>query len=288
MYWDDEFAMAEYCEPSWDIWSELAETAHLWYETYREHWGVERYSQPEYLSDDEWTEAKRSDQLAAKLYEAALALNLFVVASEPPKTQVKEENLKPLRDLLRSIGKTTQVRDRLGLALASDAMDQLAGSSDRCLRLLGILRAQNMSPRASLFIGRATRLFVWGFEPEAAIMCRAALEAALAERVADSYDQDAPTPNLDTLIQLAGQTGALDGFEWIDQEHTRGRARTDSPLWRAERLKWSGNYAVHEQPGFGSERHLVSDAFNAIREFSQVLGYLFPGPSEGAPETSVA
>jgi hypothetical protein len=288
MYWDDDFAMQEYSQLSWDIWTELADTTNLWYQTYKEHWGLENYDQPEYLTDDEWKEARRNDEVAARLYRVALALNLFEIADEPPKTPMKEENLKALRDLLRTIGKTTQIRDRFSLTLAADAMDQLTGSSDRCLRLLGILRAQSMSRRASLFIGRATRLFVWGFEPEATIMCRAALEAALAERLAGSYDEDGRPPNLDGLIQLAGEKGVLEGFEWTNQAEKKWRARTDSPLWRAQRIKWSGNYAAHDQPGFGGERIHVSDAFNAIREFSQILGYLFPGPSEGEPETSEA
>jgi hypothetical protein len=279
MHWDDDYAMQEYCSPSWDVWNELAEVVGLWYETYREHWGVDGCNQPDYLSDSQWAERKNAHSFAAKLLRIALALNVFEIVKDKEGPPFTERDLKQLRSIFRDLGRSTQIKDRIGLDLASEALSQLKGATERSVRLLGVLRAQRMSVKAALFIARATRLYIWGFEPETAIMCRAALEAALAERLYELYDADSEPPSLDALITLAGEHGILEGYESNPQARKGWRARNGSPLWRAQRLKWSGNYAAHDEPILGAEASHLPDAFNVIREFSKVVGDLFP-PTE--------
>lgn len=274
MYWDDEFARDRYDESSWDVWSELEDTASLWYGTYREYWGVDGEPRPVGFDEETWSRSKQSHELGGKLLRGALALNLFELTSGGRETALTEADLRALRPMLRDVGQSVQIRDRVSLDLALAVTKQLSGSTERALKLLGVMRGQNMSHRASVYIGRATRLYVWGFEPEAAIMCRAALEAALAERLSEHIDQDVRAPNLKALLKLAGETGVLAGYEVIQG---RWRARRHSALWSACRLQWTGNYAAHDAPALGSEEAHLPDAFNTLREFGKVLGHLFPG-----------
>src|SRR5437667_7355973 len=105
------------------------------------------------------------------------------------------------------------------------------------------------------------------------MMCRSALEAALQERLVDFYDEDSATPSLDVLIRIAGENDVLDAFE-----RTRGgwRARQSTMLWEAQRIKWSGNYAVHDRPSLRQEHGDLPDTFHAIRSLTRLLGHLFP------------
>jgi hypothetical protein len=96
---------------------------------------------------------------------------------------VGDDQLKQIRELLRLYAKSPLIRDSVGLALAKEVTEQMTGATDRALRLLGILMAQRLSGRASDYVARVSRLYIQGFEIETGVMCRSALEAALAERL---------------------------------------------------------------------------------------------------------
>jgi hypothetical protein len=280
MLWDDEGALVEYDGPHWSIWGEMKDLVQLWYDTYAEYWGVNGNARPTEFTDVQWKNYQQADRLAELMLQIVEALNIFGVAKQNPSAiSFTRDQLRAIRASLRTQSKSGLIKDRISLEIARQVTRQVDGASDRALKLLGLVRGQGLSVRASAFISRATKLYLWGFDPEAAIMCRAALQAALLERLEPVLDQDRAEPNLDALVRLAGQRGVLEGYEETDTNRAGWRARTDTPLWRAQRLKWIGNFAAHEAPAFDPEVEGIPTGFEAIRELSAVLGFLFPPPT---------
>jgi hypothetical protein len=120
-------------------------------------------------------------------------------------------------------------------------------------------------------------LYLQGLELEAGIMCRAALEAALLDRLKPYFDVDRAPPSLDDLLRIAGENDLLDGFE--KTRTRRGwRSRRGSSLDRANRIRRAGNYIVHDFLSFPHEAEAISNAFECIRELMLVLQKLFPPP----------
>ena len=75
------------------------------------------------------------------------------------------------------------VRDGIRLDLAMQATDGLLrGAERRAAVLVSLLAYRQLSDRAAAFLDRATRLYLWGFEPEAVVLCASVLEAAYQAR----------------------------------------------------------------------------------------------------------
>lgn len=278
--WQDDFALEDYSGTDWSIWIELRDLVDHWYNTYRHYWGVQGEPRPDGVNDEAWAYRKFLDGLAPKILKIAVALHSG--ANAPPgarPTALSADYLRDLRKILREESKSPLIRDRVSLELAQTAIEQLKGAHERALRLVGLIHGKELSDRASSYVQRATTLYIWGFEPEAAVMCRSSLEAALSDRLAEWIDPDGRAPNLDELLQIAGRQGVLAGYEASRANSTKWRARRESPLWRAQRIKWAGNYAVHDRPQFRQEEHDLPDAFQTIRELSLVLRELFPLPA---------
>lgn len=202
---------------------------------------------------------------------AVAAIRDFVDVSEA------EDPLEAAAEVIRLVHETPIVRDSIRIALGFEAAEELLPRAEsRISDLLTLVAARSVSPRAATFLDRATRLYLWGFDPECVIMCRAVLEAALTARLADDVDRDDPAPNLDNLLRIAGGRKVLDGFERA--KNRKGwRARKGSPLWRAERLKWAGNEVLHQRPEVvGSRSTDIQDAREAVRELAEILTLLFP------------
>lgn len=203
--------------------------------------------------------------------EAVVAIRDFVDVSEA------EEPLEAAAEVIRLVHETPIVRDSIRIALGFEAAEELLPRAEgRISDLLTLVAARSVSPRAAPFLDRATRLYLWGFDPECVIMCRAVLEAALTSRMAGDLDVDDQAPNLDNLLRIAGGRKILEGFERADNR--KGwRARKGSPLWRAERLKWAGNEVLHQQPEVAGSRSTdIKDAREAVSELADVLSLIFP------------
>lgn len=276
MYWDDEYALGEYAELSWDLWRELGECRFQWLETYVEYWGLRTKTRPEHLTEKQWKTAKANDLIATAVYRMAVALTVQGAAPAGRKVEFGNEEWKRMRKALRVYSKGPQIIDRLGLEIADEALGQLEGSTRRAVRLISLIRGRGLSARASEYVTRAAKLYVWGLEPECAVMCRSALEAALATRLEEHYDQDASPPTLNDLIKLAGEQDLLDGFELAPGATKGWRARHGSALWSAQRITWAGNYVAHDMPTFRQECGDLRDAFTTLRELALVLAKLFP------------
>lgn len=156
--YDEELFLERYNADNWDIWSQLDEVLWLWKDTYREYWGIDRRSPPGGLTEAQWKDAKISDKLAAAFLKWGLALSLFPSSASAPEQPISTTKLKEFRTALREHAKLPIVRDRVGLELATDAVKQLAGSTRRALRLLGIVQGRQLSERASMYVASAGRV----------------------------------------------------------------------------------------------------------------------------------
>ena len=75
------------------------------------------------------------------------------------------------------------VRDGIRIDLAMQATDGLLCNAERRASILvSLLAYRQLSDRAAAFLDRATRLYLWGFEPESVVMCASVLEAAYEAR----------------------------------------------------------------------------------------------------------
>lgn len=178
--------------------------------------------------------------------------------------------------VMRALHQTAIVRDCISISLAFEVADTLLPAAEaRVADLVALIAARRLSPMASKYLERATRLHLWGFEPEAVIMCRSVLEAALFAKLSATVKLDEPPPPLETLIRTAGQLALLQGYE--NARNRRGwRAVRDTPLWDAERLRRTGNQLLHEVPELEPDVDALADSAAAIRTLASVLDRLYP------------
>jgi hypothetical protein len=161
------------------------------------------------------------------------------------------------------------------LALADEVLRQASGAEGRLFRLLSVVRQAAVSDRAATFLKRATTLYLFGFEPEVAIMARGALEAALRERIGPKPLRGAPDLSLEELMEKAGETDVLPTL--VRDKSPRGwYAKSRSELWHADRIRLAGNFALHDKPGFRPPDDGIHDAYSVIRELTIVLRAVFP------------
>ena len=91
------------------------------------------------------------------------------------------KNDSPAEALQRVAG-IPPVRDAIRISLGWTAVEGLLREAeDRIPVLVELVSERDLSERARSFLDRATRLFLWGFDPECVVMCHGSMEAALAE-----------------------------------------------------------------------------------------------------------
>ena len=152
------------------------------------------------------------------------------------------------------------------IELASEAADTLLAGAEQRVHFLTELVAQRvMSERARAFLERATRLYLWGFEPECVVMCACALEAAYPERFSDlnmfrlqitKYEKkDEYTPGQYEMAARASHVYSA----------AQGKA--------AANIRASRNFTVHSVP------ILSMSSTQALQDTADLLDALFPQQS---------
>jgi len=154
----------------------------------------------------------------------------------------------------------------------------LPAAEKRATQLVTLIASRRLSDRALAYLDRATRLHLWGFDPECAIMCRSVLEAALVARLSDLLELDEPPPPLEQLLVLAGRNNLLPGYEVTANNRRGWRARKGSLLADADRIRWIGNQLVHDLPQLTASSGDVDGAASAVEKLTRVLDHLFPTP----------
>ena len=150
--------------------------------------------------------------------------------------------------------------DRLEIELARQSVDRLFDAKERAFHLLGLLAKFAPSERASAYLDRTTRLYLWGFDEEVAILCRATLEASLEERVSDA--------DLASCGFSRGRYGYT-VHQYIVGAETLGLV-PEGFAELANEVRDAGNRAVHAAPGLGQK------PFELVIKLWLLLLMLFP------------
>jgi hypothetical protein len=195
-----------------------------------------------------------------------------------PTALEQRETLEILRASLRQAATNALTGQILELTFAKEALERLRGAGTRATRLLGQIQPEHHDKRAADYVRRATTLYMSGFEPEAAIMCRAALDHVLRQVLAERgvlESQPENQPSLDRLLEICAKSGVLPG-----RRNPRAGSRKswdatpDSALWYADQIRRAGNYAAHERASFRPPDDGLKNAFEVIRALSKVLDHL--------------
>lgn len=154
-------------------------------------------------------------------------------------------------DDIQEVADYLYVRPLLELHLARFVVSRLRTAPKRLKQLLKYLTTGELRPRAASYFQSVAQLYLLGFNAEAVVMARSALEAVLESRLED-HPQRVGTgqsrENLAQRIKAAGPSGIglLDEATFED----------------AEQLREAGNDAVHLQ--LGAQDMMALDAIKAL------------------------
>ncbi len=194
---------------------------------------------------------------ARALFESASALRLTPAMRELFREEVAATLDEPATH--ETAANLPFVRPLVELHLARLGVNRIQQGTDRLYKLLKYLvEADDLQPRAQSFLGSVARLYIWGFNNEAVVLARAALEAALEDRLGRVQGMQTEAADLVAMIRAAGpgKLGLLDASAQRD----------------AERIRRAGNQSLHVQ--LGSQE---LDALQAIEALARILSQLFTG-----------
>ena len=124
------------------------------------------------------------------------------------------------------------VREGLELRLAFDSIASIAKAQGRLADLLLLLDKREFTDIVAEYVRRAVRLFLWGLDSEAVVMCGASLEAAYREQFPDltmlqlQIRKDGPAFEASQYEQAAVAAGVYSREE-LQQARRIRRARND-------------------------------------------------------------
>lgn len=136
----------------------------------------------------------------------------------------------------------------------------LAGAEERAATLIELVANRNLSERAAAFLDRATRLYLWGFEPESVVMCASVLEAA--------YEQRFSSQELFAL-QIRKTGRHFEPFQY-EQAALASKVFTPQEKKLAYLIRTARNDTLHNAP------NVALGADQAINGTATLLGKLYP------------
>ncbi len=165
------------------------------------------------------------------------------------------------------------LKEHACIAFGWEAMGMLSTARERFLDLLFLLRDREPSCRAKDFLQRVARCYLFGFDAECVVMCRAALDREFDEKVVDddqvsdwwAWYKDTPDGK-----KYRGKKPPY-GKLWAKiqaAEHAKMIEQADREA--ADKVRKRGNDAVHKKPDKG-------DALDAVQKTVQVLDALEKG-----------
>jgi hypothetical protein len=244
----------------------LGTIAGAMYNEYLDYWGQQNVRRTPDFSDDHRRHLGLMMDLASALRRSLHSLT------------VDDEVVAAVRTLFADLGRddvdakvaaglasvlaTQPIIDHgIQIALAQEASDQLLeGAERRFGDLINLLAIRRLSERARAYLDRATRLYLWGFEPEAIVMCAAALEAAYEGRFSD----------LDMFkYQITKEGKYFEAFQYERAAVASGvYSRDDREM--AQGLREARNDVVHAVPA------VALTAKDALDRTATLLDRLFP------------
>lgn len=125
------------------------------------------------------------------------------------------------------------VWERFVIDISWEAIRQIEEGASRIFRLYKLVLRSDPSEPTQKFLSRLSRCFVWGFDPECVILCRAVIDTSFKDAVSDEIcKKHSHRFTLSGRIQAARK-------EEIINEDTKNKALD---------IKDRGNNAVHDQP----------------------------------------
>jgi len=131
--------------------------------------------------------------------------------------------------------------------------------ASRIFRLYNLVLYSNPSKSTQEFLGRLSRCYIWGFDPECIILCRAVIDTVFQDRVAyEICKKHCREPlrggfSLNDRIYAALKEGIID-------EDIEKKART---------VKKRGNQAVHRQPSVTNVWGIICDTVAILERITQ-------------------
>jgi len=170
--------------------------------------------------EKKWNDIVNSDLPEDKIHESLR--ELFKDRPEEPQS---EES--PLRLLW----------ERFVIDMSWEAIRKIEEGASRIFRLYKLVLISAPSESTQRFLSRLSRCFVWGFDPECIILCRAVIDTAFRDTVSDEvcekhFGKNGYEFNLSKKIQAAYKEGIIN----------------DQIKNKAFRIKNRGDKAVHYQP----------------------------------------
>jgi hypothetical protein len=147
---------------------------------------------------------------------------------------------------------------------ARNILPPIAGMYSRAFALASAVLLQDPSPRTGKYLRRIPRAYVFGLDAEVLILCRAAIEAALKDRI-----EATGRPGVRALLKHAENDGLL----------------APDDLVAADALINAANAAVHDEPPedlnvFGAIEDTVAIVTRLLRDASDEEGSADQGSNE--------
>jgi len=237
------------------------------HDEYRTHWGLNKPVEETASTGDE-------EELNRHLSELAepLAMSLHTLKADEALIE-KIRAIVPYFGVTADIGDDVAikiaevlqsnriVRDAIRINLAFQVADSLLPSAeDRAPRLLALLSTRQLSLRAAAYLDRATRLYLWGFDPEAVVMCASMLEAAYGDRFSE----------IDMFrLQITKKTREY-GHHDYEQAAIASGVFTREETQLARRLRGARNDTIHNAP------NTAMNAETALKTTATLLDRLYP------------
>lgn len=269
----------------------LGTSVNVYENAYLDYWGLQNPQLSEHLTKEERRRHDRLREIGTALQDCLHSLNVEEALLETIRRWFETLDLgdhdvdemwgtweeDALAKLAQILAAQAIVQDSLRIALGWEAAEGLlAHGEERAAYLMSLVTMRRLSERARAYLDRATKMFLWGFDPECIAMCRAVLEAALDD-VLPLEDEDDKRLGLERLLEQAGRFGRLQGFQHSSTR--RGwTAQPGSLLWKADRIRWTANDVLHFAPVVGSELHEddLVDPKTALTDLAEILNQLFP------------
>jgi hypothetical protein len=153
------------------------------------------------------------------------------------------------------------IRDGVRIDLALQAADVLLPNAEkRAADLIALIAHRKLSERAAAFLDRATRLYLWGFEPESVVLCASVLEAAYETRF---------SPMEMFRLQIVRKGTEYEPHEYEQAALAAGIfTKADKDL--AARIRRARNDTIHNAP------NTTVGAIEALQGTATLLDRLFP------------
>ncbi len=147
------------------------------------------------------------------------------------------------------------VWEKFIIDMSNNAIGKIEVGASRIFQLYQLVLSSPPSDATQKFLGRLSRCYIWGFDPECVILCRAVLDTAFEKRVDYEICEKHCEHRSRGRFSLDDRIDAAQKEKIIDKNIAK-KART---------VKTQGNEAVHRRPD------KIKDVWGTIRDTVAVL-----------------